>query len=264
MRLKSLRVAHEVETARREAEISAAQAQHLSDEIEVNRRLISDLDAYAHTVAHDLKNPLMLIVGNSQMLMLDLEGRLAPPEEERLRNIYRTGLKMRHIVQELLLLASVRREEVTLMTLNTRAILRDVELRLNYLINETGAELVYPPSWPGALGHAPWVEEIWYNYISNAIKYGGTPPRVELGADIEPGGIVRFWVRDNGPGLGPAAAAALFQPYPDQRNPAKGDGLGLSIVRRIVEKLGGQAAVTSSGQPGEGCTFSFTLPATRR
>ena len=75
-------------------------------------------------------------------------------------------------------------------------------------------------------------------------------------------GVVRFWVRDNGKGLSPEDQARLFTPFTrlDQAR-ARGHGLGLSIVRRIVEKQGGQVGVMSSGVPGEGCTFYFTLPA---
>jgi two-component system sensor histidine kinase/response regulator len=113
--------------------------------------------------------------------------------------------------------------------------------------------------WPVALGYAPWVEEVWINYLSNAFRYGGRPPRLELGAEAQPDGRVRFWVRDNGAGLTPEDQARLFTPFTrlDQVQ-VKGHGLGLSIVRRIVEKLGGQVGVES--QIGQGSTFSFTLP----
>ena len=115
-------------------------------------------------------------------------------------------------------------------------------------------------SWPRALGHAAWVEEVWANYLSNAIKYGGQPPRVMLGAEPQQDGMVRYWVRDNGPGLAPEDQARLFTPFTrlDQVR-VKGHGLGLSIVRRIVEKLGGQVGVES--QLGQGSTFFFILPA---
>jgi len=82
---------------------------------------------------------------------------------------------------------------------------------------------------------------------------------VELGATPQPDRMVRFWVRDNGPGLTPEEQALLFTPFTrlDQAR-AKGHGLGLSIVRRIVEKLGGQVGVES--EVGKGSVFTFTLP----
>ena len=110
-----------------------------------------------------------------------------------------------------------------------------------------------------ALGHAPWVEEVWANYISNAIKYGGTPPRIELGGNRDGGGMAHFWVRDNGPGLDEQQLGQLFQEF-SRVTPAnaEGHGLGLSIVKRIVERLGGEVRVSSA--IGQGSTFGFTLP----
>jgi signal transduction histidine kinase len=133
--------------------------------------------------------------------------------------------------------------------------------RLAHFAEERQAEIILPEAWPVAVGYAPWVEEVWVNYLSNAIKDGGQPPRVELGATAPQvaTGQVRFWVRDNGAGLTPEEQARLFTPFTrlDQTR-ATGHGLGLSIVRRIVERLGGQVDVDST--PGEGSVFGFTLP----
>jgi signal transduction histidine kinase len=120
-----------------------------------------------------------------------------------------------------------------------------------------------------AQGYGPWVEAIWANYISNALKYGGHPPRVELGATVKENGWVRFWVSDNGPGLSPEEQARLFTPFERlHQERAKGYGLGLSIVQRIVKKLGGQVGATSPAigakdddqRTSPGSTFFFTLP----
>ncbi len=90
-------------------------------------------------------------------------------------------------------------------------------------------------------------------------KYGGRPPRLELGAAVQPDGQVRFWVHDNGRGLTAEEQSKLFIPSPScTRLRATGYGLGLSIVHRIVEKLGGRVDVESDG--ANGTTFSFTLP----
>jgi signal transduction histidine kinase len=82
-----------------------------------------------------------------------------------------------------------------------------------------------------------------------------------LGAAVEAENVVRFWVKDNGPGLSVAEQDQLFTPF-TQLGKAKvqGQGLGLSIVRHIAEKLNGGVAVESSGLAGQGCIFSFTLP----
>ncbi len=225
-----------------------------------------ELDAFAHTVAHDLKSPLTLIIGFAELLSTE---HTALPAEEVLHYVHKIaqgGHRMRNIVDELLLLAEVRKAEVEMKPLDMASIVAEAWERLAYMFEESQAEIVMPEAWPAASGHAPWVEEVWVNYISNAIKYGGRPPRVELGFSIveappgEDQSQIKFWVRDNGPGLTPEEQARLFTPFTrlDQVR-ARGHGLGLSVVRRIVEKLGGQVGVES--EVGRGSVFYFTLPA---
>jgi signal transduction histidine kinase len=156
--------------------------------------------------------------------------------------------------------------------LDMAAIVAEALQRLASLIEEHQAEIILPAAsaWPVALGYGPWIEEVWINYISNAIKYGGRPPRLELGAteyqtsegsEISQvsSSMVRFWVRDNGPGLTSEEQAQLFTQFTRlHQAQAKGHGLGLSIVQRIIKKLGGQVGVES--QMGQGSIFNFTLP----
>jgi len=225
-------------------------------------KLIAELDAYAHTVAHDLKGPLGTLIGFTSMLE---ESHTELSDEQFLlcvSTIGRSGRKMTNIIEELLLLASVRKvADVRTECLDMAAVVAETLYRLADMIAEYKAEIITPEVWPVALGHAPWVEEIWANYVSNALKYGGQPPRIELGgADSdEPDGQVRYWVRDNGAGLSLEDQARLFTPFTQiQPARAQGHGLGLSIVQRIVEKLGGQADVES--EVGKGSVFFFTLP----
>jgi signal transduction histidine kinase len=139
--------------------------------------------------------------------------------------------------------------------------LTETKSRLANVIEERQARITMPHRWPDALGFAPWVEEVWVNYVSNALKYGGEPPLVSVGGEIQPGAEhVRFWVRDNGPGLTQDQQDRLFTPFTRLGQiKVEGHGLGLSIVQRIVDKLGGEVGVDSA--PGQGSTFWFTLPA---
>jgi signal transduction histidine kinase len=219
-----------------------------------------ELAAFSHTVAHNIKNPLQIVLGYARSSLKSFD-RLGPEGlQENLSGISRAGQKLNNIVDELMLLAGIRETlNVGLQPLDMAEIVAEACERLADLMENYSAEIVSPAVWPRVVGYGPWVEEVWTNYISNAIKYGGEPPRVELGATPEGTGQVRFWVRDNGAGLSAEAQGRLFTPF-ERLNQAhiKGHGLGLSIVRRIVEKLGGQVGVESAS--GQGCTFSFTLP----
>ncbi|HOU12546.1 MAG TPA: two-component regulator propeller domain-containing protein [Anaerolineae bacterium] len=228
---------------------------------------IAELDAFARTVAHDLKNPLTILIGFSTVLEEDWRAISPIDVDLTLQRITRTGYKLVSIIDELLLLFTLRQtDEVRLASLDMGNIVHEAMNRLSNMISQTQADIQQPESWPQAWGQATWVEEIWMNYLSNAVKYGGRPeaeipPRIQVGFDppADDDDFVRFWVRDNGAGLPSTAQARLFTEF-TRLDPVRthGYGLGLSIVRRIVEKLGGTVGIEST--TGEGSTFWFTLP----
>jgi signal transduction histidine kinase len=218
----------------------------------------AELDAFSHTVAHDLKNPIAGILMSADMIIENF----AELEEEELLEfvefIQRSGDKAKTIIEELLLLSGIRKAEVILEALNMAEILAEVESRLRPMIKKYEAELIIPLTWPVVVGHAPWIEQVWFNYLSNGIKYGGSPPRLELGAS-KMHEAIRFWLRDNGAGIAKEAQASLFSEFTRlDTAEIEGTGLGLSIVKRIVNKLGGQVGVESN--IGQGSEFYFTLP----
>jgi two-component system sensor histidine kinase/response regulator len=218
-----------------------------------------ELEAYARTVAHDLKDPLTVLVVTSD-LIADVSDLTRQELKDCLAQIRTTAYEMNRIIDNLLLFAEVSKSEAPMERVNMTQVVANVRERLGGLLTEHQAQISLPEVLPEAFGYAPWIEEVWANYISNAIKHGGQPPRVNLGASTQPDGMLRFWTRDNGPGLPPDTQASLFKPF-DQIsrvwNP--GHGLGLSIVLHIVEKLGGQVGVES--ELGQGSLFYFTLPA---
>lgn len=267
----SLFIAHSLEgtrltLARQRYELAQqkdlAEAQRLvsEEQREKAEALAQDLDAYAHAVAHDLKNPIQVIAGYNELLQSRLAGRVDDESDDFLRQTASGCTKMTQIIDELLLLASVRkRGNVEPEPIDMGAVVAEARQRLVGMISDSGAQVLEPDSWPVALGYAPWIEEIWANYISNAIKYGGNPPRLEFGAQSNGNGHVHFWLRDNGPGLSEEQIEHCFGEFTRAVvGGAEGHGLGLSIVKRIVEKLGGEVRVSSSA--GRGSTFGFTLP----
>jgi signal transduction histidine kinase len=210
-------------------------------------------------VAHDLKEPLTALI-----ISVDSIGHFSNLTREDLKEyllqIGSTAYGMNRIINSLLLFAEVSKAEAPVEPVQMDRVVANVQDRLSSMIQERLAQIVLPEAWPDAIGYGPWIEEVWANLLSNALKYGGQPPRVELGASARSDGMLRFWTRDNGAGIPPEACMRLFTPG----NPIgclshSGNGLGLPIVHNIVEKLGGQVGVES--EVGKGSLFFFTLPA---
>jgi PAS domain S-box-containing protein len=228
---------------------------------EDRERLIRELDAFAQTVAHDLKNPMNIMYGYADILLTAFEEYSPEEIKHFLAQIHKGAEKANSIIHALLLLAGVSASEhVQFDEIDMTAVVSEASMRLINVIEDSGSELITPDAWPTAMGYAPWVEEVWINLVSNAFKYGGEPPRVELGYDDERDeGFIRFWVQDNGKGLPAEKQAEVFQPFNRLGlTDSRGHGLGLSIVQRITERLGGSVGVES--QPGHGSRFYFTLP----
>lgn len=219
----------------------------------------NDLEEYACMVAHDLKEPLTVLILNADLIK-DVPDLTGEELKECLLQLKSTAYDMRRIIKSLLLFAEVSKAEAPREAVHMAQVVGNVQARLSYMIRQQQAQLVFPQVWPDALGYGPWIEEVWANFLSNALKYGGRPPRVELGASPRSDGMLRFWTRDNGPGIPPEARTSLFtRGNPFSRLSHVGDGLGLPIVHNIVEKLGGEVGVES--EEGQGSLFFFTLPA---
>jgi signal transduction histidine kinase len=217
----------------------------------------NELDTFAHTVAHDLKDPLATFIITAQVLE-----DIALPEKDRqefLLALISRAHEMNNIIDELLLLSETREADVPVGSLDMRTIVEKAQERLVDMIHTSQCKLTLPRRWPIGMGYAPWIEEVWVNYLSNGIKHGGDPPILELGATPQDDGRVRFWVRDNGQGLTHEQQSQLFRPFTRLSEVrTTGHGLGLSIVQRIVDKLGGEVGVES--EVGKGSIFYFILP----
>jgi signal transduction histidine kinase len=251
--------------------------EQLADELDEARQRLTELEAelgvcyeqqetFGRALAQELRGGLGLIISFAQVLD-EYQDMLTSKESRRyLQVIARKGHKTIEVIDELL---SVQTgpppdREIEITPLDTSSVVAEAIEMLDYMIQEHRARITLPKNWPMALGYAPWIEEVWANYISNAIKYGGSPPRIELGATEQEDGSVRFWVRDNGDGLPPDRRRRLFTPFAQlDQEPTEGYGLGLVIVQRIMGKLGGKVGVESEGLPGKGCEFYFTLPGAR-
>jgi signal transduction histidine kinase len=236
--------------------------QQLLNEIEIREKLIEDLDSFTHTVAHDLKNTLGTIVSSGEILeeMIKTEDNKHGAQLASL--IKNSAGKAVQITRELLILAWSSHKGIETNDLEMNSIFEEAKEQLDELIQKKQAEIHLPKSWLTAKGYAPWIEEVWVNYLSNALKYSGTTPKIEVGSVPSENNMVKYWIKDNGKGLTAEEQSKLFQKYVRfAPQGIAGHGLGLTIVKRIIEKLGGTVGVESDGKTNRGTLFYFTLPA---
>ena len=222
----------------------------------------NELDAFTHTVAHDLKTPLQIIVGYTELLD-DSDGEALSNEgKEYLAYLQESATQMRDMIGELLLLAQLRNADTVLANVSAELAVRAAIARSRDTVVQRGIQVEVVPPLPPAYAHPVWLEEIMANLIGNAIKYIGRnnpAPRVEIRGGLD-GDRVRYDIIDNGLGIAPENLERLFEMFTRfHQNEAGGSGIGLSIVQRIVTRLHGEIRVEST--LGKGSTFSVILPA---
>ena len=217
----------------------------------------AELEAYAHTIAHSLKTPLAA-AGRFLEILCKFKSDNLSSEQRHLAQQAQSALAMTdEVIDALLLLSTVAQQHVELKPLDMGSLVGQALSQLAEPLARQRASVQVPQTWPQALGYAPWVGEVWLNLLSNALKYGGSPPSLEV-VGVPDGPHVRFSVRDNGQPLSEDERRRVFTPFTRlHKERAAGHGLGLATVQRIVSKLGGTVGVTVGS--AEGNEFFFTL-----
>lgn len=225
--------------------------------LQKQNRALSD---FAQTVAHDLKSLITSITGFSELLEQEYENLSAQDRQTSLSAVKETGYKMNDIINELLFLARAKREDVVLRSIDLGTAVDEAVKRLQWKINVTGAQIVTGTLEERVKGHQPWVEEVIYNLVSNALSHAGENLTVRIETESLEGSMSRIRIIDNGDGMSEEQLRILLeQPEHLPYNWVKGHGLGLSIVHHILEKLGSSLEINCVDN--EGCCFSFLLPA---
>ncbi len=220
----------------------------------------AEMERFIYTVSHDLKSPLISIRGFLGMLEKDM----AQGQESRMRHdmerIHAATGKMAELVEELLELSKVGRVSNEPQVVSMTALASDVVDQVAGLIAESGVEVAIDPHLPAAEGDRQRLLAMLQNLVENAIKYmGGQPrPRIDIGHREQDGETV-YQVRDNGMGIDPRYHDKIFGLFERLHTDVDGTGIGLALVKRIVEVHGGRIWVESEGE-GRGSTFCFTLP----
>ena len=221
----------------------------------------AELDAFTYSVSHDLKAPLVTIQAMCGLVMEDHAERLDEEGRRVLSRIEANAVHLAQLISDLLALSRIGREARAPEAVAIRNVIEAVLDRLSEQVRARGVEVVSTADvtvW-GVRVH---LEQVFANLVSNAVKYlGDAPaPRVEIGAADSDGRFVEFSVRDNGIGIDPAYHARVFELFQRLRDvEAEGTGVGLALVKKIVETAGGRIWVDS--KVGEGATFRFTWPA---
>ena len=234
----------------------------ISDRVKLEDELldrIDELKTYAYSAAHEINDMLNRITWYSDILITDKNEINEQDKDKYTRNIFHTSQKVSSIVKELLLLATLDKEEILFEEIDMKSVVQEAIKRLSFTISEYNAEVKVEDTFSNSIGYGPWVEEIWFNFIANSLKYGGMPPIIEIGSSIESDGYVKYWIKDNGGSLSLEDRENFFRPTAKAGMiSVKGYGLGLSIIRRLIEKLNGHLKVESNEKNQS--VFCFFLP----
>jgi signal transduction histidine kinase len=217
-----------------------------------------DLDAFAHSVSHDLRAPLQVVDGFSRLLAKKFMGQLDEKSAQYLTRIRSGVVLMEQLVEGLLRLSRLGRQPLEKGPIDMAGLVNDVLLEMPESMSRHC--LVEIPAGHTVLADGVLLRQVLSNLLSNACKFSSQKehPEIRIGCRQADGKPVYF-VRDNGAGFDPAQANHLFEPFQRLHGADEfaGLGIGLSIVKRILERHGGRIWVEAA--PGEGACFYFTL-----
>ncbi|KAB2845203.1 MAG: PAS domain S-box protein [Burkholderiales bacterium] len=219
-------------------------------------RAYRELESFSYTVAHDLRAPLRAISGFSQVVQQSEGERMSPAGRELFERVVRNVKKMDELIDDILRYSRSATTRIEIRPVDMDDLVKQVieDLREQY----PHASILLAPL-PGAQGDPAMLKQVWSNLIGNALKFSALRdlPRVEIGCRCDEDCV--YYVADNGVGFDMAHAERLFGMF--QRLHAgeqfRGTGVGLAIVRRLIERMGGQ--IWAQSHPGSGATFLFTL-----
>ncbi len=233
-----------------------------SERTEQLEQVNEELEKFVYTVSHDLKSPIVSIHGFSTLLLEDYGNQLDADARHYLERIQKNALAMQQLVKDLLELSRVGRGVLNFEKINAKEIVERALLEYSYQVREEPIRFNIQERFPDIYADVTQMTQVFANLIGNAIKFRNPENEetvVEVGAEERSREIV-FWVRDNGIGIAPEFHERIFNLF--ERHPhskkVEGSGIGLTVVKRIVELHKGKIWVES--EAGAGATFYFTLP----
>lgn len=224
----------------------------------------SELESFTYTVSHDLKSPLITIKGFIGMLETDIQSNDKERVDLDLRRIKDAANKMAELLDDLLELSRIGRVSRQPIKIPVQTLVNEALSFIRWRLEKKNLQVIVQPDMPVAYGDGSRLVEVFQNLIENAIKFMGKQmnPRVEIGSKIE-GGEQVIYVKDNGIGIDPKYHETIFGLFNKLDAKSEGTGIGLALVKRIIEVHGGRVWVESQGK-NLGTTFLFTLPLRER
>ncbi len=247
-----------LEDKRNREEREAAQ-EELAKRVEELARSNRDLEQFAYVASHDLQEPLRMVAAYTQLLGERYKGKLDEQADKYIHYAVDGAQRMQTLIQDLLAFSRAGRQGDMKRT-ECDAVLSEALTNLEALILESKA-VVHRDPLPAVNAIASQLRQVFQNLIGNAIKFRGqAAPVVHIGAEPD-GEAWRFSVKDNGIGMAPDDIQNIFVVFRrlHTREEYPGNGIGLAICKKIIERHGGKIWVES--EPGQGTTFLFTLPA---
>ncbi len=227
-----------------------------TEELERSNR---ELQMFAYVASHDLQEPLRAIHSFTQLLVQRYSKDLDSDAQEFMKFITDGTSRMRQLIQDLLAFSRVQTRGQPFSPVDVNKVLEEVKINLQVAIDETGAVLT-KDSLPTIIADQTQMIQVFQNLIQNAIKFRKKeePPRVHVSAERK-GDEWIFSVRDNGIGIDPQYFEKIFVIFQQLHSKGEypGTGIGLAIVKRIIERHGGRIWIES--EPGRGSTFFFTI-----
>ena len=239
-------------TQRRNAEQELA---HKAEELERSNK---DLEQFAYVASHDLQEPLRMVATYTQLLGERYQGKLDEQADKYIHYAVDGATRMQTLIQDLLAFSRAGRQGTELKPTDSNTVIKSALASLAAAVQESGA-VINHDELPFVLANGAQLQQVFQNLIGNAIKFRGQePPVIDITAQEKNGESV-FAVADNGIGIPPEHVEGIFTIFQrlHTREEYPGNGIGLAICKRIIERQGGKIWVES--QPGGGTTFRFTL-----